>query len=146
MGTYGATKELLHDWSTTKKFMVLKAPLILIILQDLLISWLLDVFAHDEILCGNVGRYLWPEDPHESLGRFWGRWLTTIECIGLALLVKSAYPAEDIVLISEEKDLSYKDLVLDLEEQKASQEDLDSNDSSDVSGADDDISNKRDLP
>jgi hypothetical protein len=116
--TYGATKDLLHNWNTTKKFFVLKAPLLLIVLQDLIVSAVIDAVSGGGVLCGVHATFLWPEAVHESLARFWSRWLTTIECIGLALLVTRAFPAEEIAMLGEECDLTYGDLVLDLETQK----------------------------
>jgi len=90
---YKSTHDLLHDWSTTKKFISIKFVIGLSVIQGKLVSWLIHRFRHPERTC-----LLDPKEP-ESLEWVIDHWiamLIAVESVIMVLLTSSAFPVEEV--------------------------------------------------
>jgi len=90
---YLSTKELLHHWGTTMKFICIKGFVLISIVQDKLLKWLFEAF-HD----GNSTCLVDPSHPSklEHLVHFWNSYLTVLEALAFAWLVFKAFPAGEV--------------------------------------------------
>jgi len=91
---YLSTHDVLHAWDTSKKFIAIKVPLVLFVYQEFLIKKLLPGFLNEDSCFQHVGfaYHEWTEVETE----FWGMWAMAIESVGVAVLIRRAFTANDI--------------------------------------------------
>lgn len=87
---YKATHDMLHEWSTTRKFVAIKLIIIVEMWQKLIIS---KVVKHkDSSEVGNEGCLLMGE--HRVA--FWGMWWLVPESLLMLYLMRKAFPASEL--------------------------------------------------
>eukprot|EP00408_Alexandrium_pacificum_P024119 CAMPEP_0171199216 /NCGR_PEP_ID=MMETSP0790-20130122/23350_1 /TAXON_ID=2925 /ORGANISM="Alexandrium catenella, Strain OF101" /LENGTH=402 /DNA_ID=CAMNT_0011664557 /DNA_START=85 /DNA_END=1293 /DNA_ORIENTATION=- len=90
---YLSTKKLLHHWRTTLKFICIKGIVLITILQERILTWLIEATHDDSTLCLAEPGY---PSKSEHLVHFWNSYLVTLEALAFACLVARAFPAGEV--------------------------------------------------
>lgn len=82
---YRATHEVLHAWHTTAKFVSIKLFLLVALVQEPIVG---AIVGHGD----GEGQCL----RGTNRANFWAMWLLSVETIGMAVLLRRAFPAEEL--------------------------------------------------
>lgn len=92
---YHVSHELLRHWNTTRKFVAIKVGLILLVVQDLLLEkFLVDFLKHQVSSCFQDLGFIYESAEIEA--KWWGQVCIAAEAIPMALLLRRAFPVDEI--------------------------------------------------
>ena len=92
---YQASHDPLRHWNTTKKFVSLKAVLVLELVQEHLIAFLLDAGSYGPG-DGLDGATLDACRHGQLVEHFWSQVVLLLECLLMACLIRSAFPPHEL--------------------------------------------------
>lgn len=86
---YLSTRDMLSEWGITPKFLSIQIVVALSALQELVIRLIINKVDDKGAPC-------WAEGSNRLVAKFWSEYLRVVEAVALALLVRRAFPADEV--------------------------------------------------